>query len=117
MCPWRCNREGIAYQCDHLGAPQGLSDHHGNILGRAVQGLEASLEGDLGELLVRLLQEFFLMKDKGICRVGFDEYDERFEDATDLYRKHMRSEFGDLESAVDFVIRNAPITIDDLLRA
>jgi hypothetical protein len=65
----------------------------------------------------QILQEFFLMKDKGIYRVGFDEYDERFEDARDLYRKYMRSDFGDLESAVDFVIQNTPITIDDLLRA
>jgi hypothetical protein len=57
------------------------------------------------------------MRDKGIYRVGFDEYDERFEDATDQYRKCIRSDFGDLESAVDFATRNTPVTIDDLLRA
>lgn len=65
----------------------------------------------------RILREFFLMKDKGVYRVGFDEYDERFEDATDQYRRYVRSDFGDLESAVNFVIQSTPVTIDDLLRA
>ena len=65
----------------------------------------------------RIIREFFLMKDKGIFRVGFEEYDERFEDAADQYRKYIRSDFSDLESAVDFVIRNTAVTIDDLMRA
>jgi hypothetical protein len=63
-----------------------------------------------------IVKEFFLKRLGGRFLVGFDEYDSRYEEVVSLHRKYIRSEFGDLVEAVEFIIQNTPITIEDLLR-
>jgi hypothetical protein len=63
-----------------------------------------------------IVKEFFLKKLQGRFFVGFDEYDSRYEEVVALHRKYLRSDFEDLATAVEFVVQNTPITIEDLLR-
>lgn len=63
-----------------------------------------------------IVKEFFLKRLQGRFFIGFDEYDSRYEEVVALHRKYVRSDFDDLATAVEFIVQNTPITIEDLLR-
>lgn len=59
--------------------------------------------------------EFFLRKTNDGYKVGFDYYLDKYEDATDLYFSHIRKDFIDLISAVEFSVKNLHIDRAKLL--
>lgn len=59
--------------------------------------------------------EFFLRKTNNGYKVGFDYYLDKYEDATDLYFSHIRKDFIDLISAVEFSVKNLHIDRAKLL--
>ncbi len=63
------------------------------------------------------MEEFFLKRIGGKFFVGFDRYNEKFEDATDLYESYIREDFDNLTSAVNFITLNLPITVEQLSHA
>jgi hypothetical protein len=60
-------------------------------------------------------KKFFIKKREKYFRVGFDDYLEKYEDATDLYFSNLRKNFDDLSSAIDFSIESLSINKHDLL--
>jgi hypothetical protein len=60
-------------------------------------------------------KEFFIKKMEKDFRVGFDDFLEKYEDATDLYFSSLRESFDDLLSAIIFSITSLSISMSDLL--
>jgi hypothetical protein len=57
-----------------------------------------------------VLEEFFLIKIRSVFFVGFDKYQEKYEDATDLYEFYIREEFQELTPALEFIFSKLPMT-------
>jgi hypothetical protein len=60
-------------------------------------------------------KEFFIIFHNNAFHVGLDEYLEDYEDATDLYRVHIRKSYSSLPEAMTFITSELRITEDEIL--
>ncbi|KRB08754.1 hypothetical protein [Lysobacter sp. Root690] len=63
-------------------------------------------------------REYFLKPlDGGAIQLGFDDWLDRYEDATDLYFRHERRRFDSLELALAYTFERLPLQVGDFGRA
>ena len=60
-------------------------------------------------------KEFFIIFHNNAFHVGLDEYLDDYEDATDLYRVHIRRSYSSLPAALTFITSDLRITEDEIL--
>ena len=61
--------------------------------------------------------EFYIKNIKGKFFVGYDRYNEKYENPADLYDCYIRKDFPDLRSAIEFIDFSLPIDLEDLNRS
>jgi|GEM_PF-983568 len=63
-------------------------------------------------------REYFLKPlEGGAIQLGFDDWLDRYEDATDLYFRHERRRFDSLELALAYTFEELPLRAGDFSRA